>query len=271
MLCIHPDADGQHTLTPEDAGWSYIGFLVRRLAPRQPLTFETGDSEAAIVVLTGVIDVRSTVGEWPAVGRREDIFDGLPFALYLPPATKVEVASPEGATLAVCLARSERAGLPRLIRPEDIAVELRGAGNASRTICHVIPPEFPAHRLLVVEVRTPPGHWSSYPPHKHDEDRPPGEVKLEEVYYHRQDGPSGYAFQRVYTDERDIDETMTVGDGDLILVPRGYHVVAQAYGYQGYYLNVLAGDRRSMAATDDAAHAWIREQWAASSLKGDPR
>ena len=264
MLCIHPDADGQHTLTPEKAGWSYIGFLVRRLAPRQPLALETGNSEAAIVVLNGVIDVHSNVGEWPAVGRRQDIFEGLPFALYLPPGTNAEIASSEGAAVAVGLARSEREGVPRLIRPEDIAVELRGAGNASRTIYHVIPPEFPAHRLLVVEVLTPPGHWSSYPPHKHDEDRPPQEVDLEEIYYHRQDSPDGFAFQRVYTDARDLDETLTVEDGDLVLVPRGYHVVAQAYGYRGYYLNVLAGDRRSMAGADDAAHAWIRGQWAAA-------
>jgi len=140
---------------------------------------------------------------------------------------------------------------------------LGGEGNASRNIYHVIPPEFPAHRLLLVEVLTPPGHWSSYPPHKHDTDKPPAEVQLEEVYYHRQDGPKGFAFQRVYTDHRDLDETLTVQDGDLVLVPRGYHVVAQAYGYRGYYLNVLAGDRRSMAATDDAPHAWIRQQWAA--------
>ena len=263
MLCIRPDADGRHTLTPEEAGWSYIGFLMRRMAPRQPLTFETAGSEAAIVVLNGVIDVRSNVGEWPAVGRRQDVFEGPPFALYLPPGTNAEVTSSEGAALAVGLARSEREGVPRLIRPEDIAVELRGAGNASRTIYHVITPEFPAHRLLVVEVLTPPGHWSSYPPHKHDEDRPPQEVDLEEIYYHRQDSPHGFAFQRVYTDERDLDETLTVEDGDLVLVPRGYHVVAQAYGYRGYYLNVLAGDRRSMAGSDDAAHAWIRRQWAA--------
>jgi 5-deoxy-glucuronate isomerase len=264
MLCIPPDADGQHTLTPEEAGWSYIGFLVRRLAPRQPLALETGGSEAAIVVLTGVVEVRSTVGEWSAVGRRHDIFDGPPFALYLPPNTNAEVTSSEAAALAVGLARSERAGLPRLIRPEEIAVELRGAGNAARTIYHVIPPEFPAHRLLVVEVLTPPGHWSSYPPHKHDADRPPQEADLEEIYYHRQDSPQGFAFQRVYTDDRELDETLTVQDGDLVLVPSGYHVVAQAYGYRGYYLNVLAGDRRSMAATDDAAHAWIRSNWAAA-------
>ncbi len=220
------------------------------------------------MVLAGIVDVRSPAGEWPALGGRRDVFDGPPFALYLPPAAaEVAVSSSQGAAFAVGLTKSNRPGHPRLIRPEDVAIELRGAGNASRTIYHVIPPEFPAHRLLLVEVLTPPGHWSSYPPHKHDQDRPPGEVELEEIYYHRQDGPQGFAFQRVYTDERDLDETLTVGDGDLVLVPRGYHVVAQAYGYRGYYLNVLAGDRRSMAATDDAAHAWIREEWAASSQR----
>jgi len=215
------------------------------------------------VVLGGTVDVRTTAGEWLAVGRRQDVFAGPPFALYLPPGTDGEVSPHEAATVAVGLARSERGGSPQLIRPEEIAVELRGAGNASRTIYHVIPPEFPAHRLLVVEVLTPSGHWSSYPPHKHDTDRAPLEVDLEEVYYHRQDGPQGFAFQRVYTGEGDLDETLTVADGDLVLVPRGYHVVAQAHGYQGYYLNVLAGDQRSMAATDDPAHAWIRQQWAA--------
>jgi len=240
-----------------------VGFLVRRLAPRQSYPFQTGDSEAAIVVLGGVVDVRSSAGEWKAVGRRTTVFEGLPCALYLPPGADVEVSSAEGAEFAVGLARSDQALSPRLIRPEEIAVELRGDGNASRHIYHVIPPDFPAHRLLVVEVLTPPGHWSSYPPHKHDEDRPAeGEVDLEEVYYHRQDPAHGFAFQRVYTDDRDLDETLTVVDGDLVLVPRGYHVVAQAYGYRGYYLNVLAGDRRSMASTDDAAHAWIRKQWA---------
>lgn len=233
------------------------------MAAGQSLPLQTAYSEAAVVVLAGVIDVRSTAGEWTAVGQRRDVFEGPPFALYLPPGTDVEVSSSGGAAVAVGLARSERAGMPRLIRPEDIAVEVRGAGNATRTIYHVVPPEFPAHRLLLVEVLTPSGHWSSYPPHKHDRDRPPQEADLEEIYYHRQDGPQGFAFQRVYTGEGDLDETLTVGDGDLVLVPRGYHVVAQAYGYRGYYLNVLAGDRRSMAATDDAAHAWIREQWGA--------
>ena len=236
---------------------------MRRVTPGQAYSFQTGGSEAAVVVLGGVIDMRSSVGEWPAVGRRRNVFDGLPFALYLPPGTHVDVSSAGGAEIAVGLARSDQALPPRLIRPDDIAVELRGEGNAGRNIYHVVPPEFPAHRLLVVEVLTPPGHWSSYPPHKHDEDRPPQEVDLEEVYYHRQEPAHGFAVQRVYTDDRDLDETLTAGDGDLVLVPRGYHVVAQAYGYRGYYLNVLAGERRSMAATDDAAHAWIRKQWTA--------
>jgi 5-deoxy-glucuronate isomerase len=237
---------------------------VRQVASGQAFSFETGGSEAAVVVLGGVVDVRSSVGEWVGLGDRATVFDGLPFALYLPPAAHVEVSSAGGAELAVCLARSDQALPPRLIRPDDIAVELRGEGNASRNIYHVIPPEFPAHRLLVVEVLTPPGHWSSYPPHKHDEDRPPQEVDLEEIYYHRQEPAQGFAVQHVYTDARDLDETLTVGDGDLVLVPRGYHVVAQAYGYRGYYLNVLAGDQRSMAAADDAAHAWIRKQWMAA-------
>jgi 5-deoxy-glucuronate isomerase len=174
----------------------------------------------------------------------------------------VEVSFAKGAEFAVGLARSDQALAPRLIRPEEIAVELRGDGNASRHIYHVIPPEFPAHRLLVVEVLTPPGHWSSYPPTSTipARRRRGGPEEAHTIARTRRTAlPSSGVHGRPRPDE-----TMTPMDGDLVLVPRGYHVVAQAYGYRGYYLNVLAGDRRSMAATDDAAHAWIRKQWAES-------
>jgi 5-deoxy-glucuronate isomerase len=153
-----------------------------------------------------------------------------------------------------------------LVRPEDVEIEVRGAGNATRQINHIVKPEFPAERLLVVEVFTPAGNWSSYPPHKHDEDHPPGEVVLEETYYFRTDG---WAVQRLYSPRHDLDLTETVRDGDLMLVPYGYHTTAAAHGYDLYYLNALAGDRRSMAAADDPDLAWIRGAWA--ELEPDPR
>jgi 5-deoxy-glucuronate isomerase len=156
-----------------------------------------------------------------------------------------------------------------LVRPEDVELEVRGAGNATRQINHIVKPEFPAERLLVVEVFTPSGNWSSYPPHKHDEDGPPGEVVLEETYYYRTARPEAFAFQRLYSPRHDVDVTVTVRDGDLMLVPWGYHTTAAAHGYDLYYLNALAGDRRSMAASDDPDLAWIRSAW--DAIEPDPR
>jgi 5-deoxy-glucuronate isomerase len=175
------------------------------------------------------------------------------------------------AEVAVCGARADAALEPRLVTPDDVEIEVRGSGNATRQINHIIKPDFPAQRLLVVEVFTPAGNWSSYPPHKHDEDHPPGEVVLEEVYYYRTDvEPEGaFAVQRLYSPQHGTDLTETVRDGDLMLVPHGYHTTAAAHGYDLYYLNALAGDRRSMAASDDPALAWIRPAW--EQLQPDPR
>jgi 5-deoxy-glucuronate isomerase len=160
---------------------------------------------------------------------------------------------------------------PRLVTPKDVEIEVRGSGNATRQINHILKPEFPAQRLLVVEVFTPAGNWSSYPPHKHDVDDPPGEVVLEEVYYYRtQSEPHGaFAVQRLYSPQYGTDLTETVRDGDIMLVPHGYHTTAAAHGYDLYYLNGLAGDRRSMASADDPELAWIRPAWA--DLEPDPR
>jgi 5-deoxy-glucuronate isomerase len=146
-------------------------------------------------------------------------------------------------------------------------VEIRGGGNATRQINHMLSPEFPAQRLLVCEVFTPAGNWSSYPPHKHDVHNPPGEVDLEEIYYYRVDRPEGYAIQKVYTADRRIDETLSVRDGELVLIPEGYHPVVAAHGYNVYYLNALAGSARSMAASDDPDYAWVRDTW----REQDPR
>ncbi len=146
-------------------------------------------------------------------------------------------------------------------RPRRAALEIRGGGNATRQIVDILPPAFPADRLLVCEVFTPAGNWSSYPPHKHDVDNPPAEVDLDEVYYFRMRDPDGYAFQRLYTADGSFDRTFKVTDGDLLLIHEGYHPFVTAFGYDAYYLNVLAGSRRSMAAADDPRYAKIRAAW----------
>lgn len=249
-------------VTPESAGWRYLYFGVRR----GPFASDTGDGEIALVPLGGRCTVEAEGSRWE-LGGRESVFAGLPWALYLPRDTAYRVDGE--AEVAVCGARCERRLSPVLVTPGDVEVEVRGAGNATRQINHIIPPEFPAERLLVVEVFTPAGNWSSYPPHKHDEDHPPGEVVLEETYYYRTARPEAFAFQRLYSPERGVDVSVTVRDGDLMLVPWGYHTTAAAHGYDLYYLNALAGDRRSMAAADDPELAWIREAW--RELEPDPR
>jgi 5-deoxy-glucuronate isomerase len=163
--------------------------------------------------------------------------------------------------LADCRAPSESAHPARVIRPDDCGYEVRGGGNATRQIVDVLPPSAAADRLMICEVFTPGGNWSSYPPHKHDVDAPPAEVDLDEIYYFRLSAPEGYAFQRLYTADGSVDDTYKVEDGDLLLIHGGYHPFVTAHGYDAYYFNVLAGSRRSMAASDDPRYAALRAAW----------
>jgi len=253
---------GFDPVTPETAGWSYLSFRVESGS----FESETADFEIALVPLSGRCRVEAEGESWELAGR-ESVFAGMPWALYLPRDTAYRVEA--DGEVAICGARCERRLDPVLVRPEDVEIEVRGAGNATRQINHIVKPEFPAERLLVVEVFTPSGNWSSYPPHKHDEDRPPGEVVLEETYYFRTPKPEAFAVQRLYSPRHGLDVTETVRDGDVMLVPYGYHTTAAAHGYDLYYLNALAGDRRSMASADDPDLAWIRAAWA--DLEPDPR
>lgn len=256
------------TITPEQAGWRYLTFGVERLAAGDALERETGGEEAALVLLVGHCRV-SADGVRFELGPRSGVFEALPWTLYLPRDTAFRIEAVSELELAVSCAPCKRRLEPRLQRPEDVDVEIRGAGNVTRQINNMIQPGFPAERLLVVEVLTPAGNWSSYPPHKHDENRPPEEVRLEEVYYYRATAPEAFAVQRLYSPERGIDVTATVRDGDLLLVPCGYHPFCAAPGYDFYYLNALAGDHHSMAASDEPALAWVRSTW--QSMEKDPR
>jgi 5-deoxy-glucuronate isomerase len=251
-------------VTPESAGWRYLFFGVRQ----DSFASETGDMEIALVPVAGRCRVEAEGESWE-VGGRENVFAGMAAALYLPRDTEYRVEAIGPLELAMCGARCQRRREPMLVRSDEVEIEVRGAGNATRQINHIVKPEFPAERLLVVEVFTPAGNWSSYPPHKHDEDNPPGEVVLEETYYFRTAKPEAFAVQRLYSPQHEVDATETVRDGDLMLVPFGYHTTAAAHGYDLYYLNALAGDRRSMAAADDPELAWIRSAWA--ELEPDPR
>jgi 5-deoxy-glucuronate isomerase len=244
-------------VTPESAGWEYVGFEVLRLEAGRAVERHAGIEEVCLVVLSGRCTVSAGGDEWPEIGERGSVFDGPPYAAYLPPATDYRVEALTVLELAVCSAPAERGAKPHLVRPQDIEVEVRGSGNMERRIHPILMEDRPAERLLVVEVLTPNGHWSSYPPHKHDTEDPPNETYLEETYYHRIQPPQGFALQRVYTRDRSLDETLSFRDGDVVLVPKGYHVVSAPPGYDLYYLNVMAGPRRQWRINNDPDHEWL--------------
>jgi len=254
------EPDHEHRVldvSTERAGWRYVGFEVVRLARGEPFARDTGQREACFVWLSGTAQVLAGTKKFEKVGRRQSVFDGKPAALYAPSGTPVHLtAGPGGCEIAIGWAPATTNAEPRLL--EEARVEERGEGVAARTIHQILMEDREAERLLVTEVLTPAGHWSSYPPHKHDTDDPPNETYLEEIYYFRMKDPRGFALQRVYTADRSLDESLAATDGDLVLVPRGYHTVSAAPGYDTYYLNVMAGPRREWKITFDPDHERMR-------------
>jgi len=239
-----PSRDGSVVITPASAGWTYVGFEVARADGR--LERVEHERESCVVVLSGRCDLEAGEVSVGDVGRR-DPFSAPPTALYVPPG--VGWAAEGAAELAICTAPATGTLPPRLLDAPRLSV--RGEGIEERRIANILMEDEPAESLLVTEVLTPRGHWSSYPPHKHDTDDPPAETLLEETYYHRLRPADGFALQRVYTDDGSLDETVAVADGDTVLVPRGYHPVAAGARHDLYYLNVMAGPVRRWCTTVD--------------------
>lgn len=274
MLVRPRPATGEYLrLTPEAAGWEHLHFAARRLRAGEVWGSSTLDLEYGLVILGGVCRIESSRGNWDRIGRRPNVFSGMPYALYLPRETDFALtALSEECHLAWGACRSSGTHAPALITPEQVAVEIRGGGNATRQINSLIPPGFDCHRLVAVEVYTPSGNWSSYPPHKHDAHRSDAsgrllEADLEEVYFYQIDPAEGFALQRIYTADSRRDELVVARHNDLVLVPEGYHPVAAAHGYNIYYLNFLAGSAQSLAHSDDPVHAWVKDTW----ITRDPR
>ncbi len=247
-----------HRITPQDAGWVYTAFDVHRLTAGERVTRPGDDREVLVLVLEGTASVTVGGAALGPVGTRASVFDEPPAGVVLcAPGEDVEVVAAGEVLLAIAAAPAGDIRRTAVIRPGAIRVETRGAGSSERTIKNLLPPEAEAGRLIAVEAYTPGGNWSSYPPHKHDTDDPPNESQLEELYFYRFARPTGFAIQRVYTADRSLDETMTAQDGDVILVPRGYHVVGAAAGYDTWYLNVMAGPTRVWRFTVDPDHRWL--------------
>lgn len=277
-ILVHPvndpaDPDLIISVTPEQAGWDYISFQVRRLAAGKKWSFSSGENELALVVLSGCLTVSSNRGAWVGL-ERQNVFTSAGYALYLPRHTDFTVLAERPSEFAVTWVPTAEDHEAWLIQPEDMPNTIRGGDNVSRQIVDILPPGSPVYRLILVEVYTPSGNWSSYPPHKHDvhlqdENGKLIEADLEEIYFYKIDKPEGFAYQRVYTDERSplhqaghpFDVLVRVGNNDAVLIPEGYHPVVSAPGYTTYYLNVLAGSAQSLANQDDPNFTWVKESY----------
>ncbi|MCW8927041.1 MAG: 5-deoxy-glucuronate isomerase [Xanthomonadales bacterium] len=245
-------------ITPESAGWNYVGFAVHQMLAGDAFERRFTGRETCIVVVSGFATIIAGDAVFDGVGNRTDVFaECPPAAVYVPPGMDMRVVTDTGAEVALCTAPSGGGYPARLIDPETIEVLERGSGTNRRIVRNILPETEDADSLLIAEVITPGGHWSSYPPHKHDTDNVPEESSLEETYYHRLNPRQGFVLQRVYTDDRGIDETMAAYDGDVVMVPRGYHPVGAPHGYDSYYLNVMAGPRRTWIINNDPDHEWI--------------
>jgi 5-deoxy-glucuronate isomerase len=271
---LHLPAGTWDDVTPESAGWTYCGLRVVRLGE---LVLETGEREFAVLPLGGSLTVEVD-GERFELAGRESVFSRVSDWAYLPLGSRARLVG--DAEVALASARAERRFEPAYVPADAVPVEIRGAGMATRQVVNFMSPDgfAGADRLICVEVLTPDGNWSSYPPHKHD-DTPGSLSNNEEIYYFRvgrtgAPGTSdeGFALHRTYTADGSIDATVVVRDGDVFLVPRGYHgPTVAAPGYPLYYLNVMAGpnEERTMAIVDDPPFAWVRSSWEAMQV--DPR
>jgi 5-deoxy-glucuronate isomerase len=260
-------------ISPERAGWEFISFQARRLSRGQSWSFDSRENELALANLTGRYTVKSSRGEWQFGGRRS-VYEGGAHALYLPRRTTFTLTAEEAGEFVVTWVPTDQDRAAFLITPDQVKRSVRGGDNVSRQINDLLPPGSPVHRLVLVEVYTPSGNWSSFPPHKHDVHVVGGngqlvEADLEEIYFFKLDKPEGYAYQRVYTDEGSpihqagfpIDAVMKCEDNCAVLVPEGYHPVVCAPGCTAYCFNVLAGSAQSLANQEDPKYVWVKNSY----------
>ena len=252
------------SVTPQSAGWTHVGFDLHKLAAGQTASGLSPDRETCLVLVSGKAQVTAGRHDFGQIGERMSPFEGKPWSVYVPAGQSWSVTAETALELAACSAPDLGGGhSARVIHPDGLGQEVRGKGSNTRYVTNILPEtDKGADSLLVVEVITPGGHTSSYPPHKHDRNDLPRESLLEETYYHRLNPPQGFGFQRVYTDAdehgvRELDEAMSVADGDVVLVPKGYHPCAAIHGYDLYYLNVMAGPARIWKFHNEAGHEWL--------------
>ena len=263
-LLRKPDGtSGQtHNITPDNANWGYVGFDLHRLKPGDAVRAETGDREAILVLVEGKAEIGAAEKNFGELGDRMDVFDRTPpHCVYVPDHSDWSAVATTHCTLAVCTAPGRGEHEAAQIGPVGIETEPRGTGTNTRYINNIaMEGRDVADSLLVTEVFTPSGHWSSWPAHRHDEDDFPNMTYLEETYYHRLNPAQGFGIQRVWTEDGALDETMAVSDHDVVLVPKGHHPCGAPYGYDMYYLNVMAGPLRKWRFKNHPDHDWIAQR-----------
>jgi len=280
-LLVRPCNEGGLILeiTPESAGWEDLSFQARRLSAGETWSGMTGACEFAFVPFSGRYTIHADCGHWEGVGGRAHVFAGPPAVLYLPRRMRFTVTAETAGEFATAWAPATEDRAPFLTAPDKVQKSVRGGDHATRHINDLIPPGSPVEKLVLVEVYTPGGNWSSYPPHKHDVHLEAGgmliEADLEEIYFYKFDRRDGYALQWVYTGESSplqraghpIDAVLRPEENCAVLVPEGYHPVSSPPGYTTYYLNVLAGSAQSLANRDDPRYTWVKDSYG----KPDPR
>lgn len=248
-----------HNITAASAGWGYVGFGLYRLVAGESAQELTGTCEVILVLVEGKANITASGSDFGEQGQRMDVFEKTkPHCVYVPNDSEWSALATTDCTLAVCTAPGKGGHNARAIGPDDIQSVTRGKGANTRYINPIAMEEQDvADSLLVTEVFTPSGNWSSYPPHRHDEDNFPEMTYLEETYYHRLNPAQGFGVQRVFTEDGSLDETMAVSNHDVVLVPKGHHPCGSPYGYEMYYLNVMAGPLRKWRFQNHPDHDWI--------------
>ena len=253
----------RHDIIPERAGWKYLSFAVVTLEPGQVFEEDISGQESVIVPLTGHAKVEYK-GESHTIGRN-DLFRELTDIVYLPPRTHCRITATERFELAIGRAPAVGKFPPRLIRRDEMASFVRGGANVERGVNVLMDSEVTSERLIAFEIRPPSGNWSSFPPHRHD--TRDNSTYQEEIYYYRLTPSDGFAIQRLYTRDTDLDLAITIQDQDVVLIHEGYHPVVNAPGTNAYYLNFLAGTVREYRPVNDSHYDWIAQQWDGNPLQ----
>lgn len=251
----------QHVISPKNSELKYVSLQVLQLDKDEVFQSNSEGEELALVIISGRCDIQAGGQSWQNIGGRRTVFDQPPYTVYIPCKTDYQVTAIDGPLeIAIGGAISDQTGAPVLITPNQVRYEQRGVWHWRRHIYDAITHVNPvSQRLYIIEVITPPGHWSSVPPHKHDVDNAPYESNCEEIYFYKMKPEQGFGFQRIYTDDGSLDEALVVEHNCATIQPRGYHPVANHPGYQMYYLNIIAGEKRGLLPQDDPQHAWVKD------------